>query len=91
MELKEKNDLIKIENQTDINNTINPTDENLIFKPIDDNSYNNKNKYDVLVTFGILSFSFILILLITFCIFSLVNLNISFLFCFGLFFCQGDV
>lgn len=75
MELKEKNDLIKIENQTDINNTINPTDENLIFKPIDDNSYNNKNKYDVLVTFGILSFSFILILLITFCIFSLVNLN----------------
>lgn len=57
MEVKEKEDLIEAK------------EENLI--PI--NNYENKNRSDVLLIFGFFTFIFILVLLITFCIFTILN------------------
>lgn len=45
------------------------------FSPISDTQYANKNQSDVLKIFGILSFIFILLLLIIYCTFSLINTN----------------
>lgn len=45
------------------------------FKPLDEQQYKNKSKSDVLTIFAILCFIFVLLLLITFCTFSFINLT----------------
>ena len=71
MEVKEK----IVDNTNEIANkeVSNKVENNQIFKPIDETQYNKKDKSDVLIIFGILSFTFILLILITYCIFSLIN------------------
>lgn len=71
MEVKEK----IVDNTNGIANKeiSNEVENNQIFKPIDETQYNKKDKSDVLIIFGILSFTFILLILITYCIFSLIN------------------
>lgn len=59
MEVKEKDDLILTKEQ-----------ENNLFVT---NNYENKSKSDVLVIFGIFTFIFILLLLIIYCTFTLIN------------------
>lgn len=58
MEVKERNDLITVEEEKTLTIT---------------NDYQNKKYSDVLVIFGILTFIFILILLISYCTFTLIN------------------
>ena len=71
MEVKEK----IVDNTNGIANKeiSNEVENNQIFKPIDETQYNKKDKSDVLIVFGILSFTLILLILITYCIFSLIN------------------
>lgn len=45
------------------------------FKPLDEQQYKSKTKSDVLTIFAILCFIFVLLLLITFCTFSFINLT----------------
>lgn len=66
MEVKEKENLIEIEEKS-----LKKVQTNNEFTII--NNYENETKSDVLVIFGILSFIFILILLIIFCTFTIVN------------------
>ena len=71
MEVKEK----IVDNTNEITNKeiSNEVENNQIFKPINETQYNKKDKSDVLIVFGILSFTLILLILITYCIFSLIN------------------
>ena len=64
MEVKEKEYLVEIK-------------ENKIFKPLEPSEYKEQSKNDILVIFGILTFIFIIILLIIYCTFTLINTKSS--------------
>ena len=57
------------------NITKNEEIEDKEFKPLDETSNNKKEKSDVLIVFGILCTIFILLALIIFCTFSLINIS----------------